>query len=56
MQEAVVCWRKKYSNKCEKSYTTEQSIKSCEQFTTIRFDMINWSHTSQNHRGIKKGI
>ena len=49
MQETVVYWCKEYSNKAEKSDPTEQCIKSSKQFTTVRVEMIDWPHSSQNH-------
>jgi hypothetical protein len=56
VQEAVINRGKEHSDESKKSHPAEKCIKSGKQLTAGRIEMVDRSHSSQDHCSVEEGI
>jgi hypothetical protein len=56
MEKSVENRTEKYSDNRKECNARKECIERSENFPSVRLHLIDWSHPSENHRGIQKGI
>jgi len=56
MKQPVGCRSKNEPYVCDKNYTTKNSIRRGEEFSSYTFNFRHWSHAAKNHGSVVYGI